>query len=78
MDAVAFAHFTVVDQRAHRVVKVGAVDIDTEARLIAFLQTDGAEPDAVAGVVEHPERIGGRGHRRENGIELNRVGLEGQ
>ena len=73
-DAVTFAHLEVIGHGTEE----SAVDIDAETTLIAPVQTNGANADAVAGVVEDPEGAGGRGHCRKQCIHPDGVSGERQ
>ena len=77
-DAVLVAQLDVAGMESCGGTEIGAIDVDAEASLVAFLQSDVAEPYAFARLVVHPERACHGGHVAEHGVELHGVDREGE
>ena len=58
--------------------EIGTIDVDAEAGLVAFLQSDAGTSHAIARAVVDPESAGGSGNAREHRVELHRVERERQ
>ena len=61
----------------HR-VEEGTIDIGTESRLVATLQSNTVDTQSVASTVVNPEGIGGRWNSTEECIELQGIDTESQ
>ena len=72
-DAVFVAYLDVLRLVAHRTAQIGAVDIDAEARLVAFFELHLRTSHTVARAVEHPERLCSCRHTREHRVHTDGI-----
>ena len=77
-NAITLANLHVTSLIPRCLPEIRSIHIDTEALLVAALQTDIATADTLPRTVVHPHRLGRSRHIRKSRVELHGVGGERQ
>ncbi len=77
-DAVGSPHLKIIDNRARGIVEIRAIDIDSEARLIASFETYGTQMQPLVTMIIHPKGVGAGTYTREDSIHLDGINRESE